>query len=356
MTRGSTAAWPIVRAACVIVAFSALAEAGVGTPRPEAEPAPAPTETPDITDEVERVPPAGRTIKEHRAEVRNLNVGGIERSYRLYVPVFVKPGKPAPLMIVLHGARGHSEQIERFFGFNAVADREELVVAYPQGLGSVWNDGREPELRRATKSAAADDAGFVRSLVAHLVKAGVADRARVYLAGVSNGGFMAARLVCEAAEDFAGVAILIASVPRSYRTGCNPSRPLPVLTLNGTEDRIVPWEGFVPKGQPRDGSIGVLSATEHAAFWAERNGCTAMAATRLNDTDPGDSSTIVRYDWSNCKPGGATTFYEVTGGGHQTPSPRSRILDQIIGSLLGPRNRDVESGELVWDFFKRFRR
>lgn len=357
MTRGPTTTVVAALAAGALAAITSLVQAGADTPRPAAEPVPVASEAPPgDEDEIERVPPAGPTVKEYRAELRTLNVGGVERTYRLYVPIFVKPGKPAPLVIVLHGARGHSEQIERLSGFNAVADREEFVVAYPQGVGSVWNDGREPELRRATKSAAADDVGFLRSLVAHLVAAGVADRARVHVVGESNGGFMAARLACEAGEDLAGVAILIASVPRSYRTTCNPSRPPPVLTLNGTEDRLVPWEGFVPKGHPRDGSIGVLSATEHAAFWAERNGCTVKAAMRLNDTDPSDQSTIVRTDWSDCKPGGATTFYEVTGGGHQTPSPRGRILDQIVGSLLGPRNRDVETSELVWDFFKRFKR
>ena len=285
-----------------------------------------------------------------------LDVDGVDRSFRLYVPIFVKPGKPAPLVIVLHGARGHSEQVERLFGFNAIADREELVVAYPQGLGSIWNDGREPGLRPSGKSTSADDVGFLLKLVDNLVTAGIADRARVYLAGESSGGFMAARMACESSDAFAAFAILIASVPKSYRTTCNPSRPVPVMTLNGTEDRLVPWEGYVPKGHARDGPLGLMSAREHAAFWAERNGCSSFDAMPLNDTDPGDASSIVRSDWSKCRPGGAVAFYEVSGGGHQSPSPRSRALDQIVGALLGPRNRDVEAAELVWDFFRRFKR
>lgn len=350
------AARALALAYCMLALLGAWVDAEGGTASPADAPGPAQIGAADGGDDVERVPPAGPAIKEHRAEVRKLTVDGVARTYRLYVPIFVKPGKPVPLVLVLHGARGHSEQIERISGFNAVADREEFAVAYPQGLDSIWNDGREPSLRRATKSATADDAGFLRGLVAHLVATGVADRARVYLAGESNGGFMAARMACEAAEDFAGVAILIASVPRSYLTNCTPSRPLPILTLNGTEDRMVPWEGYVPKGQPRDGALGLLSAEDQARFWAARNGCTAMAETALNDSDPTDGSTISRTDWSGCKAGGAATFYAVRGGGHQTPSPRGRILDQIVGSLLGPRNRDVETSELVWDFLKRFKR
>ncbi len=338
-------------ASLVLTALGVLMPA---SPAVAAEPAP-PSDQQDQSDEVERAPPSQPGIKEQRAVLRVLNVDGVERTYRLYVPIFVKPGRPSPLVIVLHGARGHSEQIERIFGFNVIADREELVVAYPQGLGSVWNDGREVELRRSTKPVAADDAGFLRKLVDDLVAARIADRTRIYLAGESSGGFMAARMICEASDTFTAFAILIASIPRSYRATCNPSRPLPVMTLNGTEDRLVPWEGFVPKGQPRDGPIGLMSASEQAAFWAERNGCTAKDTTRLNDTEASDNSTIVRSDWSNCKVGGATAFYEVAGGGHQTPSPRSRVLDQVIESLLGPRNRDVETSELVWDFFRRFK-
>ena len=307
-------------------------------------------------EDVERAPVASPVVKVQRAEVRTLTVSGVERSYRLYRPIFLKRGQPAPLVVVLHGAHGHSEQIERNFGFNAVADREDLVVAYPQGLGSVWNDGREPELRRANKSAKADDVGFLLGLVDHLIATGVADRTRVHLAGVSNGGFMAARMACEASDAFAAFALLIASVPNSYRVTCKPPRPLPVLVLNGAEDRLMPWEGFAPRGHPRDGLLGIMAVPDHIAFWVARNGCVTSSSLKLNDTAPDDGSSILRSDWSGCKAGSAVTAYKVEGGGHQMPSPRVGPLDQVVGALLGPRNRDAEASELVWDFFKPFRR
>lgn len=307
-------------------------------------------------EDVERAPVASPVVKLQRAEVRTLTVAGVERSYRLYRPIFLKPRRPAPLVVVLHGARGHSEQIERNFGFNAVADREDLVIAYPQGLGSVWNDGREPELRKANKSASADDVGFLLALVDHLIATGVADRTRVHLAGVSNGGFMAARMACEASDTFAAFAVLIASVPSSYRGTCKPTRPLPVLVLNGAQDRVMPWEGFVPPGHPRDGPLGIMAVPDHIAFWVERNGCVTSSSLKLNDTEPSDSSSILRSDWTGCKAGGAVTAYKIEGGGHQTPSPRVGPLDQVVGALLGPRNRDVEAAELVWEFFKPFKR
>lgn len=290
-----------------------------------------------------------------RAVVHSFAAGGVERSFRLYVGKSLPPQRPVPLVVVLHGARGHSEQVERYLGFNAVADREGLAVAYPQGIGNVWNDSRPRALRSLNAGASADDVAFLTGLVGHLVAVGVADRSRVYLAGISNGGFMAARMACEASAPFAGFAFLVAGAPRSYRVDCNPPRPLPVLILNGTEDRLRPWEGFVPRGFPRDGEVAIMSVAEHVAFWVRRNGCTSSREERLHDREPADASVIVRTEWSGCASGGAVSFYAVEGGGHQTPSPRVGLLDQVVGALLGPRNRDLETAELLWDFFKYFK-
>lgn len=293
-----------------------------------------------------------------RATVRNIKIGATDRTYRLYVPEAVaKRGKPAPLVIVLHGATGHSEQVERYMGFNPVADREGLVVAYPQGVGNVWNDDRPQELKRVNKSAQADDVGFLVAVVRDLVKAKTADPGRVYLSGLSNGGFMTARMACEQPGLFAGFAILIASIPKSYTQTCKPQRPLPMLILNGSEDRLAPIEGYIPKGAAGvEARSGTMAVRDHAAFWAARNGCTTSSEHRLNDASPNDGSEIVRTDWAGCAQGGAVTFYLVEGGGHQTPSPRIGLLDQVIGAFLGARNRDAETSELLWDFFKRHQR
>ena len=41
-----------------------------------------------------------------------------------------------------------------------------------------------------------NDIGFLKMLVADLVRRGIADAARIYLAGLSNGGFMTLRMFC----------------------------------------------------------------------------------------------------------------------------------------------------------------
>lgn len=291
-----------------------------------------------------------------RAVVKTLRLGDVERTYRLYVPTSRNGRGPIPLVIVLHGARGDSEQAERYLGLNAVADREGLAVAYPQGDGSVWNDGRPRELTTLGVEVTADDVGFLLALASQLAASGIADDGRIFVAGISEGGFMAARLACEAPGMFAGFAFLLAGAPRSHRAGCRPSRPLPVMILNGTEDRLMPWEGIVPPGLPREGEIGIMPVAEHVAHWVERNGCRSSVETRLVDRDPADGTSIVRTEWAGCAAGSAVTFYAVEGGGHQTPSPRVGLVDHVIAAFLGVRSRDAETSELLWEFFNLFKR
>src|SRR6478672_11186742 len=81
---------------------------------------------------------------------RTLQVNGESRGYFLYLPRTWHRGRPAPL------------------GF---------VVAYPQGLGGRWNDGRG-------YAATHDDVGFVRVLLDTLTRELGIDPRRVYATGI----------------------------------------------------------------------------------------------------------------------------------------------------------------------------
>ena len=139
-----------------------------------------------------------------------LTVNGVVRDYRLFRPA---KDTPRPLVIMLHGAMGASAQIEEYLNLTAVAARENFAVAYPQGVSRTWNDTRLLKDRKAYNASTADDVAFLNELVDQLVKQGVADPKRVFISGLSNGGFMAMRMACEAPERFAGFAPMIASAP-----------------------------------------------------------------------------------------------------------------------------------------------
>ena len=63
------------------------------------------------------------------------------------------------------------------------------------------------------------------------------------MTGVSNGAKMSLRLGCELTDRITAIAPVIGSMPESLVSGCAPTRPIPILMINGTDDPLVPWEG-----------------------------------------------------------------------------------------------------------------
>lgn len=276
--------------------------------------------------------------------------GGVERRYGLYVPRgVVRTQARVPVVLVLHGATGDADRVERYLEFNEVAEAERFIVAYPEGIDGSWDDGRADAVRWRRQQKAADDVGFLDALAEHLTRAQPADPARLYLTGISNGGFMTNRIACAKPDRFAAFAPLLASMPADLAERCKPSRPIPILMLAGTNDSLVHWGGLEKNGYK------ILPVLEQASHWARHNGCGQPEEQRLNDVDPKDGSTLIWAAWGGCRRGGAVEFYGVQGGGHQTPSMHRSVSDFLTGAFLGARNRDMETAEVLWQFFKRFR-
>jgi polyhydroxybutyrate depolymerase len=275
---------------------------------------------------------------------RKLVVGGVERSYLLSRPA---QGGPQPTVVVLHGGTLDATNARRTTGFEALVERHGIVAVYPDAIGRNWNDGRSKGPGRS------DDVAFFRALVEALVAEGIADPRRVYVTGPSNGGMMTLRLVCEAADLIAAAAAIIASLPAELAAGCKPSRPVPVLLMNGTADPLVPYAG---------GSVGyfgrrgdVLSTDATLTKLRVLNDCPGEATTtRLPDLDPNDGSNVTVYTWS-CASGASVVLYRVEGGGHRIPQ-RSGGARPVIDRLLGRENHDLDAAEAIWTFFQDKRR
>ena len=264
---------------------------------------------------------------------------------RTAVMVDASQGRPAPLVIVLHGANGTSEQVRRYLVWDEIAAREKLIIVYPQGVGGAWNDGRPTDGRRFNPVSRVDDVAFMRRIVSELETQARIDRRRVYVVGVSAGGHMVYRLVCEAGDLFAGAAPMLATLSVVWRRSC-PGQPLPVVMVNGTQDRIAPWEGQ-PAGADPDGAL--LSAQDTFAFFRARNGCASYGERALPEQAASGGSRVSILDGTICRR--AVRLYRVNGGGHHTPTRSERRMRPAIGAMLGLQNHDVEADEEVWIFF-----
>ncbi|MDB6042775.1 MAG: hypothetical protein JWM63_1326 [Gammaproteobacteria bacterium] len=272
--------------------------------------------------------------------------GGLKRTFRLYIPAKTTEGA-LPLIFVLHGGGGTGANMEWLTrqGFNRIADREGAIIAYPDGVGRSWNDGRA-DLQSRSSNEKVDDLGYLRELPREISGTFPVDVARVYATGISNGGFMAYRLACDAADVFAAVAPVAASLPVDLGQRCAPARAVSLTIINGTEDPIVPWNGgairvlWVARGS-------VLSAQATAARWMELDKCDSLHDVGGLKDAVADDGTALLQRTAECAGKSEITLYEVRGGGHTWPGGEAYLGQTIVGRV----SHELNANETVWRFF-----
>lgn len=273
---------------------------------------------------------------------------GLTRSYILHLPPTAADAEqPRPLVIALHGGGGRAAGFARLTGLSKLADKEGFAVVYPQGVERHWNDGRTQIGYRA-HAQNIDDVGFLVKLIETLRGQHGITGEQVYVVGAANGGIMALRMACEAADRIHGVAAVMANFPDRMRFRCMPKRPVSILVMNGTADPIVPWRG----GEMRSGfrRLGKLLSTEDTIeYWAEKNGCSdAPIRKDLADKDPGDGTVVRRETYQNCRAGSQIVLYKIDRGGHTWPGGRQYRPEPEIGKV----SRDIAAEVEIWSFFR----
>lgn len=268
-------------------------------------------------------------------ERRTLRVNGEDRGYLLYVPASWQRDRPAPLVLVFHGGGGRGSGIAPHTAFSRLAEREGFVVAYPDGLGRRWNDGRG-------YAATHDDVGFVRALLDTLRHELGIDPRRIFATGISNGAMFSYRLACDLPGVFAAVAPVAGAMPADLAPVCDHAEPVSVLALQGSADPLMPYAGGgVARRRGR-----VLSATRSIAFWATVSGCTAAPVTTLEpDRAPDDGTRVHRTVYGGCRDGRSVELYTIEGGGHTWPG------GPPAGRRVGRVSRELDATELIWAFF-----
>ena len=288
--------------------------------------------------------PAGRDLN------RTLTLDGLERSYLVHVPpqaLARDRTQATPIVIALHSGGGRARAFSSFTGFNKLADADGFIVAYPEGIEGNWNDGRSRVGNRALVDNI-DDVGFILAIAQALAKDFAVDPKRVYVVGMSSGGVMALRAACDAADKIAAVAAVAAALPVRMKPLCNPSAPISVLIMNGSEDPVMPWRGGeIRLGLERLGRV--ISTDDTMTFWAEHDGCvTTPAVEDLPDKDPGDNTVVRRSVFPQCQ-AAEVVLYTVDRGGHTWPGGPQYLPQAAVGRVT----KDIDATVVIWDFFKR---
>jgi poly(3-hydroxybutyrate) depolymerase len=235
---------------------------------------------------------------------------GTTRSYLLHAPPGYQPDKRLPLVIALHYYPGTGDQLRQLTGFDAKADQDNVLVAYPDGHGMGFN--------ALTCCGTQDDVGFLKALTGHLIETWRADPDRVYLTGISNGGDMSFRMAVEATGMFAAIGVVSGgfSGGPAAKPEYVPKKPVSVLTVIGGRD------------QHAD------TFQEGIRRWQDRLRCTATGS----EARPTYTRTI-----SRCADGSDVEVYLVPEMGHVWPgAPAGR---------MGAPNAGLSATDAVWSFF-----
>jgi polyhydroxybutyrate depolymerase len=310
-------------------------------------------------------------------------VDDVDRTFMVRLPPGFNPQQHYPVVILLHGMNQDADDMERLTRFDELADKDGVIAVYPFALHGRWNVGvhpeehpmmpmgprrrpygggypgggypgggypgggggppggggnREPEHER--RPAEADDIGFLNAMIDQLTAKFSADPARIYAAGISDGGFMSLRAGCALSDRIAAVAAVGAAMPKNMV--CVPSRPLSLVLIDGTSDPVVPYGG----GTEHNLHLKTLSAEESAKSWARIDHCEEKPE-QSKESGHGKGSMETKIDtFHGCGQNAAVVLYSIKGGGNTWPGGEQYEPENAVGKT----SRDLNANEVIWSF------
>ena len=251
-----------------------------------------------------------------------LTVAGLARTFSLLLPR--DASGPIPLVLVLHGNHpgAGGSLMREYTSFDQQADAWGVAVAYPDGVGGCWADGRGVT---TADEEGVDDVAFLRAIIDWSAGQYGTFPDRAVAAGISNGAFMAHRMGVQASDQVAVLAAVAGGLPARL-ADAPPAHAVSALLIHGTADSVAPIGGGYSRHRGPNGELRgrTLSLSETAAFWRGTDRCAEPAEVR--STGPSTRATA-----RGGVGGTEVAAWTVHGGGHTWPgaAPREGLTEMI---------------------------
>jgi polyhydroxybutyrate depolymerase len=321
-----------------------------------------------------------------------VTVDDVDRTFLVRLPKGYNPQQHYPVVILLHGLNQDADDIERLTGFDRVADKDGIIAVYPSALHGRWNVGvrpkeheeqpmyprhrrygggypggggggypgggggggypggggggypgggqQQPQSQRQQQQPEVDDIGFFNQMIDQLSSKFSADSSRIYVSGLSEGGFMAMRIGCAVSDKIAAVATVGATMPKTMV--CLPTRTVSLMMITGTSDPVVPHGG----GTEKNLNLATLSADDSAKAWAKIDHCGDKPEhSKLPSHGKGGMETKIDT-FDGCGQGAQVSLYSVKGAGNTWPGGEQYEPENAIGKT----SNDFSADDVIWSF------
>lgn len=262
---------------------------------------------------------------------RSIEVEGEYREYLIHIPISYDSIQSVPLILNFHGWTMSASDQMYVSDMRALSDSEQFILVYPQGTklwGSThWSVGSW------TTGSQANDLDFIDALIDQLANNYNLDEERIYACGYSNGGFFSQELACQLSNKIAAIGTVAANMSIQTVNNCDPSHPVPVITISGTMDNVVQYDGSQPKG--------TISHNNTLDYWITFNNMDAEPIiSDLQDINIPDGSSVTLYQYLNGDNYVEIEHYKIVDGGHDWPG------------TFG--NMDIDANTVIWNFVSQF--
>ena len=261
--------------------------------------------------------------------------------YRLYIPAtpVTDTARLMPLVVLLHGCQQDALDFSHGTAMNALAEEHQAMVLYPEQITSgnamrCWN-WFDPSHQQAGRG----EPGMIAALARKMIAQHGADPDRVYVAGLSAGGAMAAVVANLYPHLFAAVGVhsgLAAGAAQSMmqafsamQEGAKGSHTtaLPTIVFHGSADQTV-----------NPSNAKYITQAALAAFKAEG---LELVKSKANVKNPGDETADrTLYSDTNGKP--LVESWRITAGPHAWSGGNAQ------GSYTDPDGPDASRAMLAF--------